>query len=149
MIKSAFVSLPPLAAIGIGLLLFYLGIRGLGIGLKGLANPDLLKPIDSPLVMFFVSTAVTLVWQSSSLTTALLVPMVASGHIGLLTSLTGVLGGNVGTTLTPHLAALFGAEGYHGDGLRLAVYHTSVNLLLAAVGLSTLWIATRLLRMLG
>lgn len=146
MIKEAFTSLPPLAAISIGLLLFYLGLKGLGVGLKGLASPDLLAPIDNPYVMFVVAIGVTLLWQSSSLTTALLVPLVASGQIGLATALGGILGANIGTTGTSHLAAFFG-EGYNGDGRAAALYHTWVNLVMAALLLNpwALRLATRIL----
>ena len=146
MIKSAFVSIPPAAAIAIGLLMFYLGIKGLGVGLKGLANPALLAPIDRPYIMFVVAIGVTLVWQSSSLTTALLVPLVASGQIGLATALAGILGSNVGTTGTAHLAAVFG-DGYVGDGRAAALYHTGVNLVMAALLLNpfALRFATRML----
>jgi len=146
MIKEAFASIPPLAAISIGLLLFYLGLKGLGVGLKGLASPDLLAPIDNPYIMFTVAIGVTLLWQSSSLTTALLVPLVASGQIGLATALAGILGANIGTTGTAHLAAFFG-EGYVGDGRAAALYHTALNLMMAVIFLNpwALRLATRIL----
>lgn len=132
MIKSLFEALPPGVSIVLGLLLFIIGLKGLSVGLKATANPEWLQPIDNPYIMFLVAIGVTLVWQSSSLTTALLVPLVATGQVGLAAALGGILGANLGTTITAHLAALFG-EGYQGLGRAAAIYHTMVNILMAAL----------------
>ena len=123
--------MPAGVAIVFGLLLFIVGLKGMGIGLKAAANHELLRPIDDPYLMFAVAIGVTLLWQSSSLTTALLVSLVATGQIGLAAALGGILGANIGTTGTAHIAALFG-EGYSGVGRAAAYYHTVVNLVLAA-----------------
>ncbi len=148
MIRSAFESAPPLLVIAVGMVIFYLGFQVIGVGLKGATNESWLIAIDRwPMLMFLASIAATLAWQSSSLTTALLVAMVASGRIGLPAAFAGILGANVGTTGTAHLAAWI-SGGYAGQALAAAKYHTIVNLTMAAIFLNpwALNLATRLLK---
>ena len=130
MIKPIFEAMPAGLSIILGLLLFIIGLKGMGIGLKMAANKEWLQPIDNPYIMFLVAIGVTLLWQSSSLTTALLVSLVATGQISLAAALGGILGANIGTTGTSHLSALFG-EGYNGVGRATAYYHTAVNFVMA------------------
>jgi len=76
----------------------------------------------------------TLAWQSSSLSTAAIVGLVASGIIPLPAAIAAVLGANIGTTGTIWLAGLMASDGMpKGDTLRIAIMHTGVNLLMAVM----------------
>ncbi len=63
--------------------------------------------------------------QSSSVTTSLLVPIVAVGRIKVKNAFPFILGANVGTTLTALLAALFKNEA----AISIAIAHLSFNLI--------------------
>ncbi len=68
---------------------------------------------------------ITAVVQSSSLTTSLIVPLVATGKLRLGKAFQFVLGANLGTTITAILAALFKSEA----AVSLAMAHFLFNLL--------------------
>lgn len=78
----------------------------------------------SGLVGIVVGTIVTVAVQSSSITTSILVPLVASGVLLLRNAYPITLGANIGTTITAFLAAL-GAGSV--DGLTIALTHTLFN----------------------
>ncbi len=63
--------------------------------------------------------------QSSSLTSSLIVPLVATGKVPLLKAFPFVMGANIGTTITALLAALFRTEG----AINLAIAHFLFNLI--------------------
>ena len=74
----------------------------------------------------------TLLWQSSSLSTTAIIALVASGAVPLPAAVAAVLGANIGTTGTIWLAGLFVSDGLpKGDTLRIAMAHTGMNLLMA------------------
>ena len=76
----------------------------------------------------------TLLWQSSSLSTTAIIALVASGAVPLPAAIACVLGANLGTTGTIWLAGLLVSDGVpKGDTLRIATVHTGVNLLMAAM----------------
>ena len=79
----------------------------------------------SGLIGMFVGMIVTVAVQSSSITTSILIPLVASGILVVRNAYPITLGANVGTTITALLAAL--AAGTLG-GLTIAVTHTLFNL---------------------
>ncbi len=79
----------------------------------------------SGLVGMVVGMIVTIAVQSSSITTSILIPLVASGILVVRNAYPITLGANVGTTVTALLAAL-GAGAI--DGLTIAVTHTLFNL---------------------
>jgi sodium-dependent phosphate cotransporter len=78
----------------------------------------------SGIVGILVGTVVTMAVQSSSITTSMLIPLVASGILLLRNAYTITLGANVGTTITALLAALSTGE---VDALTIAVTHTLFN----------------------
>lgn len=80
----------------------------------------------SGVVGIVVGTIVTIAVQSSSITTSILVPLVASGVLLARNAYPITLGANIGTTITALLAAL-GAGSV--DGLTIAFTHTSFNLI--------------------
>ena len=80
----------------------------------------------SGLIGIFVGMIVTIAVQSSSITTSILIPLVASGILLVRNAYPITLGANIGTTVTALLAALaIGAL----DGLTIAVTHTLFNVL--------------------
>ena len=78
----------------------------------------------SGLIGMAVGMIVTIAVQSSSITTSILIPLVASGILVVRNAYPITLGANIGTTITALLAALgTGAL----DGLTIAVTHTLFN----------------------
>lgn len=68
---------------------------------------------------------ITSVAQSSSLTTSLIVPLVATGKVKVKKAFQFILGANVGTTITALLAAIFQSEA----AISLALVHLLFNLI--------------------
>ena len=88
--------------------------------------------IHNPYWMFLGGILMTLLWQSSSLSTTAIIALVASGAVPLPAAIAAVLGANIGTTGTIWVAGLLGSDGMpKGDTLRIAMAHTGMNLLMA------------------
>lgn len=68
---------------------------------------------------------ITSVAQSSSLTTSLIVPLVATGKVKLKRAFQFILGANIGTTITALLAAIFQSEA----AISIAVVHFLFNII--------------------
>jgi Na+/phosphate symporter len=117
----------------IGLVVFYIGLKMFSGGMKSMGNIDHLTWfLGNPIYMFFGSIAMTLAWQSSSLSTTAIIALVASGVLPLPAAVAAVLGANLGTTGTIWLAGLLVSDGMpKGDTLRIAIVHTGVNLFMA------------------
>ena len=100
-----------------GLALFLYGMDVMGEGLKKSAGNRLktilAKMTSNPIKGFFLGLVVTLVIQSSSATTVMVVGFVNSGVMTLLQSVGVIFGANVGTAITAWLTALnsLGGEG--------------------------------------
>jgi phosphate:Na+ symporter len=118
----------------IGIVVFYIGLKMFSGGMKSMGNMDHLAFfIHNPMWMFLGGIVMTLLWQSSSLSTTAIIALVASGVVPLPAAVAAVLGANIGTTGTIWLAGLLVSDGMpKGDTLRIAVAHTGVNLLMAA-----------------
>lgn len=105
---------------------------------------------SSPLRSFLWGTALTATVQSSSVTTPLAVPLVATGKISLKQSFPYIMGANLGTTITALIAAL-----YHSHAaISIAMVHVLFNLIgvliffpLASVRKIPLRLASRLGRL--
>tara|TARA_B100000073_G_scaffold12907_1_gene10711 strand:- start:16 stop:492 length:477 start_codon:yes stop_codon:yes gene_type:complete len=117
----------------IGLVVFYIGLKMFSGGMKSMGNLDHLSYfIHNPYWMFLGGICMTLLWQSSSLSTTAIIALVASGAIPLPAAVAAVLGANIGTTGTIWLAGVFVSDGMpKGDTLRIAMAHTGMNLLMA------------------
>tara|TARA_R110002033_G_scaffold71507_1_gene122964 strand:+ start:126 stop:542 length:417 start_codon:yes stop_codon:yes gene_type:complete len=117
----------------VGLIVFYIGLKMFSGGMKSLGNIDHLQWfLGNPIYMFIGGIAMTLAWQSSSLSTTAIIALVASGALPLPAAIAAVLGANLGTTGTIWLAGFFVSEGIpRGDTLRIAMVHTGANLLMA------------------
>ena len=117
----------------IGLVVFYIGLKMFSGGMKSMGNMDHLSYfIHNPYWMFLGGIVMTLLWQSSSLSTTAIIALVASGAVPLPAAIACVLGANLGTTGTIWLAGVFVSDGMpKGDTLRIAMAHTGVNLMMA------------------
>jgi|TARA_R110000823_G_scaffold32628_2_gene91919 Na+/phosphate symporter len=117
----------------IGLVIFYIGLKMFSGGVKGMGNIEHLQWfIGNPMYMFFGGIIMTLLWQSSSLSTTAIIALVASGAVPLPAAIAAVLGANIGTTGTIWLAGMLVSDGFpKGDTLRIAMAHTGANLFMA------------------
>tara|TARA_R100001163_G_scaffold60474_1_gene49790 strand:- start:2122 stop:2601 length:480 start_codon:yes stop_codon:yes gene_type:complete len=117
----------------VGLVVFYIGLKMFSGGMKSMGNLDHLSFfIHNPYYMFVGGIVMTILWQSSSLSTTAIIALVASGAVPLPAAVAAVLGANIGTTGTIWLAGLLVSDGMpKGDTLRIAMAHTGVNLLMA------------------
>ena len=118
-----------------GLVIFYIGLKMFSGGMKSMGNMEHLQWfIANPIYMFFGGILMTLLWQSSSLSTTAIIALVASGAVPLPAAIAAVLGANVGTTGTIWLAGLLVSDGMpKGDTLRIAMAHSGANLLMAVM----------------
>jgi sodium-dependent phosphate cotransporter len=73
-----------------------------------------------------LGVVITVAVQSSSITTSVLIPLIAAGVLSLRNAFPVTLGANVGTTVTALLASL-ATDG--NEGLAIALTHTLFNLL--------------------
>ena len=118
----------------VGLVVFYIGLKMFSGGMKSMGNLEHLNFfLGNPIYMFFGGIIMTLLWQSSSLSTTAIIALVASGAVPLPAAIACVLGANIGTTGTIWLAGLLVSDGLpKGDTLRIAIAHSGVNLFMAA-----------------
>jgi len=132
-VKSMELSNPIITTL-IGLVVFYIGLKMFSGGMKSMGNIEHLEWfIANPFYMFVGGIVMTLLWQSSSLSTTAIIALVASGAVPLPAAIAAVLGANIGTTGTIWLAGLLVSDGLpKGDTLRIAMAHTGVNLFMAA-----------------
>ena len=102
-------------------------------GMKNLGNIDHLQWfLGNPYWMFAGSIVLTILWQSSSLTTTAVVGLVASGALPLPSAIAAILGANVGTTGTVWIAGLLVSDGWPvGITKQIAIIHTGVNTVMA------------------
>ena len=116
-----------------GLVVFYIGLKMFSGGMKSLGKLEHLEYfIHNPMWMFLGGIVMTLLWQSSSLSTTTIVALVASGALPLPSAIAAVLGANIGTTGTIWLAGAFVSNGFPaGTTKHIAMIHTGVNLLMA------------------
>ena len=123
----------PIMTTLVGLVVFYIGLKMFSGGMKSMGNMDHLSFfIHNPYWMFLGGIVMTLLWQSSSLSTTAIIALVASGAVPLPAAIAAVLGANIGTTGTIWLAGMLVSDGMpKGDTLRIAMGHTGVNLLMA------------------
>ena len=117
----------------VGLVVFYIGLKMFSGGMKSMGNLDHLSYfIHNPYYMFVGGIVMTLLWQSSSLSTTAIIALVAAGAVPLPAAVAAVLGANIGTTGTIWLAGVLVSDGMpKGDTLRIAMAHTGMNLLMA------------------
>ena len=117
----------------VGLVIFYIGLKTFSGGMKSMGNMEHLNWfLGNPIYMFFGGIIMTLLWQSSSLSTTAIIALVAAGALPLPAAIACVLGANLGTTGTIWIAGMLVSDGMpKGDTLRIAMAHTGMNLLMA------------------
>lgn len=118
-----------LLAIGLGLIFLALGLitRNMRLLVAGGVERAMNRVIGTGggLIGILVGIAVTFAVQSSSITTSILVPLVAAGVLTLPNAYPITLGANVGTTITALLASL---AVLLPEGLTIALVHTLFNI---------------------
>ena len=124
----------PIITTLVGLVVFYVGLKTFSGVMKSMGNIEHLSWfLGNPIYMFVGGIVMTLLWQSSSLSTTAIIALVASGALPLPSAIAAVLGANIGTTGTIWLAGLLVSDGMpKGDTLRIAIAHTGANLFMAA-----------------
>ena len=81
----------------------------------------------SGLLAIFIGMIATMIVQSSSITTSLLVPLAGAGLITLQQAFPVTLGANIGTTVTALLASLAVSGPNAAAGVTIALVHTLFN----------------------
>lgn len=117
----------------VGIVLIFLSIRFVGKLLKdlmvGRAREIMHRAIGKgPISGISSGTLVTVLVQSSSTTTSLMVPLAGSGAFGLKQIYPFTLGANIGTCITALLAAT-AVSGNAAAALQIAFIHLTYNLL--------------------
>lgn len=97
-----------------GLAFFLFGMNVLSTGLKKVAGNQLetvlQKMTDFPIKGLFLGIIITILMQSSSALTVMLVGLVNSGIMSLAQTVGIIMGSNIGTTLTAWILSLSGLE---------------------------------------
>ena len=116
-----------------GLCVFYLGLKIFTSGMKSMGKLEHMEYfLGNPYYMFIGGIVMTLLWQSSSLSTTAIIGLVASGALPLPSAIAAVLGANIGTTGTIWLAGILISDGMPtGITKQIAIVHTGVNMLMA------------------
>ena len=83
---------------------------------------------SNAVLSIMVGVVVTVMVQSSSITTSLLVPLGAAGLLRLEQALPITIGANIGTTVTAFLAALAASGANAVHGIEIALVHLFFNL---------------------
>ena len=94
-----------------GLGLFFLGMRMMSDSLRKVAGNRLKSTLEiltkKPIIGLFIGTLITMLVQSSSVTTVMTVGFVNAGLLTLKQAISIILGANIGTTLTAWLISFF------------------------------------------
>jgi solute carrier family 34 (sodium-dependent phosphate cotransporter) len=131
------------------LYLFLVGVRAIEVGIRGLGSgftDRIVDAVSNPLAGVFAGILMTVLVQSSSVSTATIVGLVGAGTLPLSHAVPMIMGANVGTTVTNTLVT----AGYIRHGLEFrrafagATMHDFFNLITVAV-LLPIELATRLL----
>ena len=113
----------------IGALYFFLvGIQGMSSAIKHMGS-DVAETIftttSDPIIALFIGVFATVLFQSSSTTTSLIVGMVSSGALGLAGAVPMVMGANIGTTVTNTIVSMGHIR--HGNEFRRAFAASTVH----------------------
>ncbi|MFV1971020.1 MAG: Na/Pi symporter [Acidimicrobiia bacterium] len=134
-------ALPPAARAVLVVFLLYMflvGVKLLESGVKGLGDETaggLFDGITNPLAALFVGILATVLVQSSSVTTATIVGLVAAGQLPMEVAVPMVMGANIGTSVTNTIVSL--AHARRDEEFRLAftaaTMHDFFNLIGVAI----------------
>ena len=128
----------PIITALVGLVVFYIGLKMFSGGMKSMGNMEHLAFfLGNPIYMFFGGIVMTLLWQSSSLSTTAIIALVASGALPLPAAM------DRGSSWCKHrnnrynldlmiIAGLLVSDGMpKGDTLRIALAHSGANLFMS------------------
>lgn len=135
----------------IALYLFLSAINVLGAGLKTFQNSSdaveqFLQLGANPILALMGGVIATAIVQSSSVTTSIIISLVAAGQMPLDTAIFAVMGANIGTSITNNLVSL-GTVRFKRQFRRAytaALMHGNVNILTVAVLFPLEWVTRAL-----
>ena len=88
---------------------FLVGIKGMSSAIKHM-GADVAESIftttSDPVIALFIGVFATVLFQSSSTTTSLIVGMVSSGALSLAGAVPMIMGANIGTTVTNTIVSM-------------------------------------------
>ncbi len=120
-----------------GVALFLYGMGVMGDGLKKVAGNKmeliLYRLTNSPLKGFLLGTAVTVVIQSSSATTVMVVGFVNSGMMKVAQAIGVILGANIGTSITGWIVCLSYIDA--GSGIASFLSSSTITAVVAIIGI--------------
>lgn len=103
MTKELTYTLLKIVGVFTALYMFLVGINGMSSAIKhmgaGVAE-SIFTATSNPFVALFIGVFATVLFQSSSTTTSLIVGMVSSGALGISGAIPMIMGANIGTTVT-------------------------------------------------
>jgi sodium-dependent phosphate cotransporter len=128
----------PYLLLAIALVVLFLALRGITVFFKRVVIGRLKERVEQTL---FGRPGKSLAWgigltvaaQSSSATTSLIVPLVATNKVSLSKAFPFLLGANIGTTTTALLAALLAPGIFPKLGFAIALCHLLFNLIGVAI----------------
>ena len=91
------------------LYLFLVGIAGMSSAIKHMGSgfaETVLTTTSNPFIALFIGVFATVLFQSSSTTTSLIVGMVSSGSLTIASSIPMIMGANIGTTVTNTIVSI-------------------------------------------
>ena len=91
------------------LYLFLVGIKGMSSAIKHMGSDvadSIFTTTSDPVIALFIGVFATVLFQSSSTTTSLIVGMVSSGALGLGGAVPMIMGANIGTTVTNTIVSI-------------------------------------------
>ena len=123
-----------LLVVALLLYIFLVGITCLSSGVKGLGKgvmDQYLGANMNPMLGLLVGILATTFVQSSSVTTALIVGVVAAGQVSVASAIPMIMGANIGTTVTSTIASLASAtrSGEFRRAFAAATCHDFFNVL--------------------
>ena len=91
------------------LFMFLVGIKGMSSAIKHMGADvadNIFTATSDPIIALFIGVFSTVLFQSSSTTTSLIVGMVSSGALGLTGAIPMIMGANIGTTVTNTIVSI-------------------------------------------
>ncbi len=109
MVKIQRVPFFQVLAIFVALYSFLVGINGMSSAIKNMGSDfanSVITTTSEPFVALFIGIFATVLFQSSSTTTSLIVGMVSSGALSLNGAVPMIMGANIGTTVTNTIVSI-------------------------------------------
>jgi sodium-dependent phosphate cotransporter len=107
--NNTLILLTKTAGVLAALYMFLVGIKGMSSAIKHMGADvadNIFTATSDPFVALFIGVFSTVLFQSSSTTTSLIVGMVSSGSLGLAGAIPMIMGANIGTTVTNTIVSI-------------------------------------------